>query len=189
MAKVMVWATASWLLLPASLAIAGNMIAIGKEQFCKNHEDECYEWRFRGLRNIRLVTEGYEDGVNHTFYRIGADGTYIPIIDVIPVIDVSAKKFTWEWQELQDLPVELGPRGPIVWAAFDADIDDSDGQNCHPASQRRVAAVLFHGTSKVQNSLPLGSYAFHRVSLEALAAQSRIRPANTKTQINSCPVR
>lgn len=162
------------------------MIAVGEAQFCKHREDECYEWRFRGVLNIRLVTEGYEDGTNDTFYRIDADGTYIPIVDVMVVVHVSAKQYTWEWNELTDMPVELSATGPVVWAAFDPAIDDSDGQNCHPASQKRVAAVLFHGTSKVESSLPLGNYAFHRVSLDALAAQSRVRPPDTKTQINSC---
>jgi hypothetical protein len=81
------------LIVGSSVAITANMTAVSKEKgFCRESEASiCDEWVLVADKSIRIVEWGYEDGGWTKIFRVDRKGTYVPVAEVIPVLQDSSR--------------------------------------------------------------------------------------------------
>lgn len=180
--------------LPAVLALAGAQLPAPLIPVADSPNNACApsgcaydEWRIAAAPDLRLVRSGYEDGATTTLYRRGADGGYLPLLDILPITRDPGGRDWWGYPgTLRGLPLRLRGDDIHLRATFDHDQID-DGNACHPAWQQRLPVVLFTGSRRGWNS-PQPAYPYRWMSLKELVALAGQRKAGQAgPELFHCP--
>lgn len=146
------------------------------------------ERRIEGLKHIRIVRSGCEDGADQDFVRINKDGTRTRLFGFVAVArDAAGVDWTGISDQAKVLPSRMGKAGLEVWVSFAHSLQPS-GNVCLPLGQRRYPLVLFSFDGDPPSSA-LRAYRFQkkdrfrRIPLSQVVAETRRVPPGGKANL------
>lgn len=159
----------------ATSANAGGMSPVAKEKgYCFHYDGTCREWVLDTPDNVRFIAQGYQTGIDYSFYSRDASGRYQHLLRIRPVLQDDSKNGSFFWgysEDITDLAPSSSKKTLKVMAAFDDSLKDV-GEVYSPRWQKQVPAVLFVGqTTHPDKTVP--KLRFKAVDLDSLREQAK----------------
>ncbi len=159
----------------ATSASAGGMSPVAKEKgYCFHYDGTCREWVLDTPGNVRLIAQGYETGIDYSFYSRDDSGKYQHLLRIRPVLQDDSRKGSLFWgysEDISDLAPSSGKKTFTVLAAFDDSVKDV-GEVYSPRWQKQVPAILFVGQTTHPDK-KVAKLRFKAIDLDALKEQAK----------------
>ena len=162
----------------AASASAGGMSPVAKEKgYCLHYDGTCREWLLDTPGDVHFIAQGYETGIDYSFYSRDASGRYLHLLRVRPVLKDDSKNGALFWgysEDISDLAPSAGTKAFTVLAAFDDTLKDV-GEVYSPRWQKQVPAILFVGQT-THPEKKVAKLNIKATSLDALKEKAKAEP-------------